>query len=288
MTLLVLGAGGQVGKALIERAGNRARGLAHTDCDILNPSIVERAIAAPEISVVVNCAAYTAVDQAENERERAFAVNADGAGIVARAAAASGLPLIHLSTDYVYAGSHAGPYFESDPVAPINAYGASKAAGDAAVAAANSTHLILRVSWVFGIHGRNFVKTMVRLGRERDELRIVDDQVGGPTEARDIADAILKLATVCQQPTFDAWGIYHFAGAPSTSWHGFALAIFERTAAPSPRLIPISSIDYPTPATRPRNSVLDCTRIRGVFDINQPDWGIALERVLAGISGLSG
>src|SRR5205814_5272330 len=151
----------------------------------------------------------TAVDQAESERERAFAVNA---GIIACAAAARGLPVIHRSTDYVYDGRSARPYFETDPVAPLNTYGASKAAGDAAVAVANPAHLILRVSWVFGIHGESFVKTMLRLGRERDELRIVDDQVGGPTEARDIADAILNMATVCQQPHFEAWGVYHFAG----------------------------------------------------------------------------
>lgn len=288
MTLIVLGAGGQVGRAVMDRAGDRARGFVRTDCDILDAPTVERVIAAPEKSVIVNCAGYTAVDQAESERERAVAVNADGAGIVARAAAARGLPVIHLSTDYVYDGRCAGPYFESDPVAPINAYGASKAAGDAAVAATNPTHLILRVSWIFGVHGRNFVKTMLRLGQERDELRIVNDQIGGPTEARDIADAILNMASICQQPRFEAWGVYHFAGVPSTSWYGFARAIFERAVGPSPRLIPIASSDYPTAAARPLNSVLDCTRIRRIFHIEQPDWGTSLDRVLAGLGKPSG
>src|SRR5262249_21548190 len=151
---------------------------------------------------------------------------------------------------------------EDDPVAPANAYGASKAAGDAAVAAANPAHLILRVSWVFGVHGANFVKTMLRLGQERPELRVVDDQIGGPTEARDIGDAILALAAACRQPGFSAWGTYHFTGAPSTSWYGFAQAIFARAAGPAPRLIPIDSGEYPSPAQRPLNSGLDCSRIR--------------------------
>ncbi len=280
MTLLVLGAGGQVGRALIERAGAAACGVDEAACDICDAANVERALSAPMLSAVVNCAAYTAVDRAEGERARAFAVNADGAGIVARAAAAHGLPVIHMSTDYVYAGAKAGPYREDDPIAPVNAYGASKAAGDAAVAAGNPAHLLLRTSWVFGVHGTNFVKTMLRLGRERPELRIVADQVGGPTEARDIADAILAMAAACRRPGFSAWGTYHFAGAPSTSWHDFAQAIFERAGQPQPRLVAIASRDYPTPAARPLNSTLDCSRIGNTFGLGQPDWRISLARVM--------
>jgi len=165
----------------------------------------------------------------------------------------------------------------------VNVYGASKAAGDAAVAAANPAHLLLRVSWVFGVHGANFVKTMLRLGRERDELRIVADQQGGPTEARDIADAIIAMTTACRRPGFAGWGTYHFAGAPQTSWYGFTQAIFERAAGRSPRLRAITSRDYHTPAARPLNSTLDCSLIRRVFGIEQPDWQASLSRVLVGL-----
>ena len=287
MELLVLGAGGQIGRALVERAGAAARGVDAAECDVCDEASVAQALSAPDLWVVVNCAAYTAVDSAESERERAFAINAEGAANVARVAAARGLPLIHLSTDYVYAGTKAGPYREDDPVAPINAYGASKAAGDSAVAAANPAHLLLRVSWVFGVHGSNFVKTMLRLGRERGELRIVADQLGGPTEARDIADAILALAVACRRPGFSAWGTYHFSGAPSVSWHQFAEAIFARIRSPSPRLVPISSSEYRTAAARPLNSTLDCSRIRQVFGLEQPDWRIALTRVLEQLGATS-
>lgn len=279
--LLVFGAGGQIGRALIERAGDAALGLDEKECDICDATSVARALSAAGLSAVVNCAAYTAVDRAEGERERAFAVNADGPGIVARAAAARGLPMIHLSTDYVYAGTKPAPYREDDPVAPINVYGASKAAGDSNVRAENPTHVVLRVSWVFGVYGTNFVKTMLRLGRERHELRVVADQIGGPTEARDIADAILTIAAAFRQPGFSGWGIHHLAGAPSTSWYEFADTIFARARPPVPRLVAIDSQDYPAQAARPRNSTLDCGRIRRVFNLEQPDWRVSLSRVLS-------
>jgi dTDP-4-dehydrorhamnose reductase len=186
LTLLVLGAGGQVGRALVERAGPGTRGFDRAACDICDEASVARALSVPMVTAVVNCAAYTAVDRAESDPEGAYAINAEGAGIVARASAARGLPIIHLSTDYVYAGTCVGSHREDEPVAPVNVYGASKAAGDAAVAAGNPAHLLLRVSWVFSVYGANFVKTMLRLGCERDELRVVADQRGGPTEARDI------------------------------------------------------------------------------------------------------
>lgn len=287
MTLLVLGAGGQVGRALVERAGAAGRGLDRGACDICDATSVSRALSASEVSAVVNCAAYTAVDRAESEPERAFAVNAAGAEIVARAAAARGLPIIHLSTDYVYAGTTAVPHREGEPIAPLNVYGASKAAGDASVAAANPAHLLLRVSWVFGVNGMNFVKTMLRLGRERGELRVVADQTGGPTEARDIADAVIAMAAACRRPGFSGWGVYHFAGAPGTSWHGFAQAIFERAREPRPRLVAIPSRDYPTPAARPLNSTLDCRRVRETFGIEQPDWRASLSRVMADLEAIA-
>ncbi len=281
MTLVVFGAGGQVGRALMERAGVAGRGYDRAACDICNAKAVARALSAADVSIVINCAASTAVDRAEQEPERAFGVNAAGAANVAEVAATRDLPVIHLSTDYVYAGTGTAPQSENIPMAPLNVYGASKAAGDAAVAAANPAHLLLRVSWVFGVHGTNFVKTMLRLGRERPELRVVDDQLGGPTEARDIADAVLVMAAACRRPGFNAWGTYHFAGAPSTSWHGFAEAIFARNRQPRPSLVRITSRDYPTPALRPLNSTLDCTRIKQVFGIKQPDWQRALSRVIA-------
>ena len=280
MSLLVFGAGGQAGRALIERFGSGGTGYDHAACDICDPVSVARAVSDRALTAVVNCAAYTAVDRAESERERAFAVNAEGAAIVARAAAQRELPIIHLSTDYVYSGSTAAPHHEDEPTAPINVYGASKAAGDVAVAAANPAHLVLRVSWVFGVHGANFVKTMLRLGHERSELRVVADQQGGPTEARDIADAVIAMSELCRRPGFDAWGIYHFAGAPSTSWFGFAQAIFEHARGPRPRLVAIPTREYPTPAARPLNSSLDCARNREVFGLGQPDWRISLARVL--------
>jgi dTDP-4-dehydrorhamnose reductase len=280
MTLLILGAGGQVGRALVERVGSQGLGCDRAACDITDRAAVTRSLSAPALSAVVNCAAYTAVDRAESDREAAYAINAEGAEIVARASAARGLPVIHLSTDYVYAGSCVGPHREDKPLAPVNVYGASKAAGDAAVVAANPAHLLLRVSWVFGIYGANFVKTMLRLGRERDELRIVADQQGAPTEARDIADAIIAMVKVSRRPGFAGWGTYHFAGAPPTSWHGFAQAIFARASGRSPRLVPIASRDYPTPAARPLNSTLDCRLIHRVFGLEQPDWRVSLSRVL--------
>jgi dTDP-4-dehydrorhamnose reductase len=285
VTLAVFGAGGQVGRVLVERAGDAAHGLDRSACDICDPAAVTRALSAANPSLIVNCAAYTAVDRAEQELERAFAVNAEGAANLAKAAAERNLPIIHLSTDYVYAGTGSTPHLEATPVAPLNVYGASKAAGDTAVAAANPAHLLLRVSWVFGVYGANFVKALLRLGRERPELRVVDDQRGGPTEARDIADVILVLAAMCRRPGFDAWGTYHFSGAPSTSWHGFAEAIFARSSGPKPSLVKIVTRDYPTPARRPLNSTLDCSRIRRAFGIDQPDWQGSLGRVIAQLAG---
>jgi dTDP-4-dehydrorhamnose reductase len=284
MRLLVLGAGGQIGRALVERAGAVAHGLDRAGCDICDAASVARALAAPGLSAVVNCAAFTAVDRAESEPDQAFEVNLEGARIAAAGAAERGLPIIHLSTDYVFAGAGPLPHREDDPPAPLNVYGASKAAGEAAVAAANPAHLILRVSWVFGVHGGNFVKTMLRLGRERRKLRIVADQIGGPTEARDIADAVLRMAGICRHPSFSDWGAYHFAGAPDTSWYRLAEAVFAAARYAPPRLAPILSRDYPTAARRPLNSRLDCNRIRRVFALERPDWRLSLARVIADLA----
>lgn len=285
MTMLVLGAGGQIGRALAERAGTNAVGVDRATCDIRDSAAVERAIDAARPAIIVNCAGYSAVDRAEGEREEAFSINADGARIVARCAFARRLPVIHLSSDYVYAGTRTGPHREDDAIAPLNVYGASKAAGDAAVTATNPHHLILRVSWVFGVHGANFVKTMLKTGREQKELRVVDDRKGGPTEARDIADAILAMAEICLRPGFRDWGTYHFAGSPDTSWCGFARALFERAAERAPRIVPIAAAERVEPAPRPLNSTLDCTKIARIFGIARPDWRVSLSRVVAHLEG---
>jgi dTDP-4-dehydrorhamnose reductase len=279
--ILVLGAGGQVGRALVERAGPRATGLARARCDIRVAADMERALSDVRPSVVVNCAAFSKVDAAETARTEAFAVNADGARNVAHAAARRGIPVIHLSSDYVYDGTRVGPHREDEVPAPLNAYGESKAAGDAAVAAVNPSHLILRTSWVFGVHGTNFVKTMLALARDQRELRVVDDVTGAPTEARDIADAILTMAHAIDRPGFTSWGTHHFAGAPDTTWCGFARAIFERSSLRAPEIIPIRTAERPEPARRPMNSTLDCSKIAAKFGIARPDWHPSLTRVLA-------
>lgn len=280
MTILVFGADGQVGNAVCERAPDEAIGVDIKDCDIRDQRAVVELIARIRPSVVMNCAAYTAVDRAEIDREGAFAVNATGAGNIARAAAAAGRPVFHISTDYVFAGDQQGAYRESDAIAPLNVYGQSKAGGDEEVAASNPVHIVLRVAWVFSPIGSNFVKTMLKLGRERPALSVVDDQIGGPTEARDIADALLALSRHCRAPGFSDWGVYHFAGAPATSWYKFACAIFEKSHGPKPTLKPIATADYPLPARRPLVSQLDCTKIKQVFGIDQPDWRLSLSRVV--------
>jgi dTDP-4-dehydrorhamnose reductase len=283
MTLLVLGAGGQVGRALVERAGPRATGLPHMRCDIRSAAEVKRALSDVEPSVVVNCAAFTKVDAAETARADAFAINADGARNVALAAAEHCVPVIHLSSDYVYGGTR-GPHREDEAPAPLNVYGESKAAGDAAVAAANPAHLILRTSWVFGVHGANFVKTMLTLGENERALCVVDDVVGAPTEARDIADAILMMAEASLRPGFASWGIYHFAGSPDTSWCGFAREIFARARGHTPEIVPIRAAERVEPARRPMNSKLDCSKIAVAFGIARPDWRSSLSRVLAALA----
>jgi dTDP-4-dehydrorhamnose reductase len=238
---------------------------------------------AAEADAVINAAAYTAVDRAEEELELAHAVNAAAPGAMAEAATARGLPFLHVSTDYVFDGTPGRPWREDDPTGPLGAYGRSKLAGEQAVAAAGGPHVVLRTSWVFSAHGTNFVKTMLRVGAERDTLRVVDDQTGGPTAARAIAEALLAIAEAFAAGRGRS-GVFHFAGAPDISWAGFARAIFalqaERTGARVPQVVPIPTADYPTPARRPLNSALDCTRIRAAYGIARPDWRAGLAAVL--------
>ena len=236
---------------------------------------------------VINAAAYTKVDQAEDEAEAAFAVNAEGARHLAKACAARGCPLLHLSTDYVFDGEKPGSYVEDDPTAPINAYGRSKLAGEQAVAEALNAHLILRVAWVFSATGANFVKTMLNLAG-RDELRVVNDQRGAPTAARSIAAALWRILE--RMATAPRFGVYHLASNPPTTWHGFASAIFAEVAEREgrralPKLVPISTAEYLTPAARPSNSLLNGARLHRHYGIDPVDWHAELAKVLDALLG---
>ena len=264
MRLLVTGGGGQIGRAV--SAAARARGFdvtapARAALDIVDAAAVARAFDATRPEAVVNCAALTAVDRAEGERELAFAVNAEAAGRLARLCASRGVKLVHLSTDYVFDGAEPGPYREDDPPSPLNVYGASKLAGELAVAAAGAAHVVVRTSWVFAAEGRNFLRTMLRLGRTRGEVAVVDDQVGCPTAASDVATATLvALRGLAGGGSVPA--LVHYCGAEAMSWHGFARAIFAAASPlgfPCPTLRAIATRDFPTPARRPANSVLDCS-----------------------------
>jgi dTDP-4-dehydrorhamnose reductase len=233
-------------------------------------------------TVIVNAAAYTAVDKAETETGMAEAINATAPGILAEEAKRLGARLIHYSTDYVFDGTKASPYLEDDATAPLSAYGHSKRQGELAIAASGARHLILRTSWVYGLHGANFMKTMLRLGRERDELRVVGDQVGAPTWTRHLADATALI--LAGHGT--AEGLYHLAASGETSWYGYAEAIFAEAQAiglleKSPKVNRITTAEYPLPASRPANSRLDCTRFTADFGLALPDWRTGLADCLA-------
>jgi len=281
--VLVVGAGGQVGRALLAldgAGGIEVVGLTRAGLDITDPAQVRAAVAAAPYAAVINAAAYTAVDKAEGNQAAAYAINRDGPANLAAATAERDIPLLHISTDYVFDGAQATAYRETDPTGPTGVYGASKLAGEEAVRAANPRHLILRTAWVYGPWTGNFVATVLQLSADRPELRVVADQRGGPTPATAIAEALLTMAGKLEG---EPWGTYHFSGAPAVTWHGFAQAIIER-AAPRlrqvPTVTPIGTADYPTPARRPANSELDCTKIGYQFGIRQPDWQATLGTVV--------
>jgi dTDP-4-dehydrorhamnose reductase len=234
--------------------------------------------------IVVNTAAYTAVDAAETDRETAFAVNRDGPAALADACRAVGAALLHVSTDYVFDGMKSDPYREDDAIGPLSVYGASKAAGEAAVRDRLDRHVILRTAWVYSPTGRNFVKTMLRYGAERDTMTIVDDQRGSPTAAADLAAAAIAVCAAIAEGRGDGFGTFHFCGGGATSWHGFAGEIFAGAAARglrTPRSVePIATASYPTPAPRPRNSVLDCGKIGRVYGVVAPPWQASLAACL--------
>jgi dTDP-4-dehydrorhamnose reductase len=289
MRLYGLGQEGQVARALRE-ASILERDIvfgcgARPEIDLLSPLSIERAVADFRPDVIVNPAAYTAVDKAESEPDRAFAVNRDGARAVSTAAARLGIPVIHLSTDYVFDGKKDGAYIESDPVAPQGVYGRSKLAGEVAVAEANPKHVILRTAWVYSPFGSNFVRTMLRLSAERDRLRVVDDQVGCPTYAPDIAAAIMavarKLTISGWNPTFA--GVTHLAGPDALTWCAFARQIIQGSAERGGRSVPVDPIttaEYPMPAIRPANSCLSTGRLQSIFDVRLPNLKNSLARCL--------
>lgn len=251
------------------------------DCDLEDTDAIDRAVRNSGAGVVINAAAYTAVDRAESEPGIAARVNCDAPAAMAFACAETGSALIHLSTDYVFDGSKTGTYAEDEPVAPLSTYGRTKAEGEAAVRGSVPEHIILRTSWVFAAHGANFVRTVLRLANERPELRIVCDQRGAPTAARDIADAIAAIvrSMVRRRPV---WGTFHFTSSEPTTWHAFARNIVELSGLPA-SVTPITTADYPAAARRPRNSVLDCGRIGRAYGIVQPSWRQALSEVLSEI-----
>jgi dTDP-4-dehydrorhamnose reductase len=277
LRIAVFGRTGQVARELARHGGTLC--LGRDVADFSDPDAVRRAASEVDAEAIVNAVAYTAVDRAETEEDLARTVNALSVGALAETAAARGLPLVHISTDYVFDGRGDRPWRPGDPVGPLGAYGRTKLEGERAVAAAGGAHAILRTSWVFSAHGTNFLRTMLRLGAERDALRVVADQIGGPTPARGIAAACLRMAgTLARAPELS--GIYHYSGAPDTSWAGFARAIFAE-AGMTVAVEDIASSDYPTPAARPGNSRLDCTGTEAAFGIPRPDWRVALAEVLA-------
>ena len=245
----------------------------------------------PEL--VINAAAYTAVDDAEDNRETAFRINGAAMGEIAAAAAAVNAVLIHISTDYVFDGTKAGAYVEIDPVNPVSTYGASKRAGEIVALAGNPRTVVIRTSWVYSPWGKNFVLTMLRLAREHPRLRIVDDQIGNPTSALDLADVCLAIAPrlISARSESQLWGLYHYSGGGTCSWAGFAAGLFGQSArfhTPVPTVDRISSTDYPTRAPRPANSALDCTKFETMFSLAPIPWPTALARVLEMIAGPEG
>jgi len=278
--MVVTGRGGQVVLSLLERGQADGRfevvAVGRPELDLSTPETVEAALRRAKPDVIVSAAAYTAVDQAESDEEAATVINGIAAGKVAEVAAALGVPVIHLSTDYVFDGSKSSPYLESDPVAPIGAYGRSKLAGEQAVAAATPNHAILRTAWVYSPFGKNFLKSMLKLAETRDSVNVVDDQIGNPTSALDVADAVLTVAANLLASGDPALrGTFHMTGAGEASWADFAAEIFARSAqvdgvAAEVGRIPSSA--YPTPAKRPANSRLDCSLLESRHGAILPDW----------------
>jgi dTDP-4-dehydrorhamnose reductase len=285
--ILVTGAAGMTGSEVCEQAtaaGWMVQPLSRADADITDARMFADVTRKFRPDVVVNAAAYTAVDRAESDGDVAMAVNCEGARNVARAAASVGAPVVHLSTDYVFNGEGGSPYEPDAKTDPVSVYGKTKLAGEVAVQAENPNHVIVRTSWVFSHRGSNFVRTMLRLGAERDEVRVVEDQIGRPTSATDLASALLIVArAIAENPALA--GVYHFANAGETSWFRFAEEIFEQARAlgerHTPRIVPIPTSEFPTPARRPAYSVLDTSSFSGNFGTEPRSWQSAVHDTVA-------
>lgn len=288
MKILVTGYGGQVARSLVERAHAAStmivEAVGRPELELTQPHSVIDAIVRRKPDIVVSAAAYTAVDQAEDEVDLALAVNAGGARAVAKATAQLGIPVLHLSTDYVFSGDKKGAYLEDDPVGPQSAYGRTKLAGELAIADGNPKHVILRTAWVYSPFGRNFVKTMLTLAQTRTSISVVSDQFGNPTSAHDIADAILHIArALVAMPSADKFGIFHLTGTGATNWAGFAENIFleSRSAGgPIAAVQRITSADYPTKAKRPANSQLSTEKLARIYGWRAPDWRLSCADVV--------
>ena len=276
MRLLVFGKTGQVAREL-QRIAPDATYLGRDRADLTNPAACAAVIAGSDVDAIINAAAWTAVDKAETEEAAATVVNGEAPTAMAHAAARKGIPFLHISSDYVFDGTGDQPFAPDHPTGPQNAYGRSKLAGEQGIRAIGGPHLILRTSWVVSAHGTNFVRTMLRLGAERESLRVVADQIGGPTPATAIARALLTAATA--MTTGAQGGTHHFSGAPDTSWADFARAIMAE-AGLACRIQDIPSSDYPTPARRPLNSRLDCGDFTAAFGIPRPDWRDGLTAIV--------
>lgn len=278
MHILVFGKTGQVATELARQGGDNVTCLSRMDADLSNPAQCTEIITKTKADLIINAAAYTAVDKAEDEEDLATLINGTTVVAMAKSAAHRGIPFLHISTDYVFDGSGDNPWLPQDQTAPISAYGRSKLVGEQGIVSANGPYAILRTSWVVSSHGNNFVKTMLRLGADRDALSIVNDQIGGPTSAADIAFTLLKMAEAFHKGQGKP-GMYHYAGVPDVSWADFAVEIFKQTDL-NVQVSGIPSIKYPTPAARPANSRLNCEGITATFGIERPDWRNSLGKII--------
>ena len=287
--LLITGASGQLGHALAAQAAARGighRAVARPEFDFDEPSSLDRCFREAAPALVINPAAWTGVDAAESHADAAYRANRDGPARLAGLCREAGIPLIHISTDYVFDGSKGSPYVETDPTAPLGVYGASKRAGEEAVLSSGAQAIVMRTAWVFSAHGRNFARTMINAGRKTGALKVVADQRGTPTAAEDLAAGILDIAMRILQEGWreDYQGLVHATNQGATTWHGFAEAIFDAAAAQGegrPAITPIATADWPTPVRRPADSRLDCGRLAQAFGVTLPPWEIATRRIVA-------
>lgn len=281
MKIAVTGKNGQVVRSLLALADDKTEiiALGRPELDLASPTTIDAILSAINPDVIVSAAAYTAVDKAEDEPELAYAVNATGAGAVAETAAKLGIPIIHISTDYVFDGIKSEPYTELDKPNPQSVYGKSKLAGERLVAAANNRHIILRTAWVYSPYGNDFLKTMLRLGSERSEISVVADQHGNPTSAINIATTIMTICRKITEAGFNDWGIYHLVDDSETTWFNWAEYIFS-CAKMSVIVNPISGIDYPSKAQRPNNSRLSTEKLKSTFSCNLPNWHTSTQLVI--------